>query len=120
MKHPSIQKAQALFRTQSAAYHKKIAAAQLRCRHRHIGECELTQHSGWLERPERVCMKCGLSEIGWGCGHHALTITDNIQIVQEISRSQLQQQRLGLHITEENKYRPLSALIEEWLKDKLR
>lgn len=48
------------------AYAETVKAVVLRCEHSHVAECIEIQ-------PEwRICLDCGLTDEGWGCGYQLL------------------------------------------------
>jgi hypothetical protein len=56
----------------------------LDCKHKDLAECEY-QPSDWgpAYAPLRMCLNCGLAEVGWGCGYKVLT-TDSL--IKKIDR----------------------------------
>ena len=62
--------ARAALMSAQAAYNLAIRRSILRCKHTDIRECDYQPYE-YLDTdpPRRVCMCCGLSEIGWGGGH---------------------------------------------------
>lgn len=92
---------------------KKVRAAMLECvatitnfqkacKHDEIAECEYEPMEFVSSMPPcRVCLNCGLSEDGWGCGYLVLKAPD--EKVGRIDRERLYQLREGLHITDDYK-----------------
>jgi hypothetical protein len=79
-----------------------IADVQKKCKHKELAECEY--QTGYFDSafpPTRVCLSCGLSEDGWGCGYIVLKAPD--EKVGRINRDRLYQLREGLRITEDDK-----------------
>lgn len=58
------------------------------CKHKQIGEATYKPSEyGNSEPPERVCLRCGLREVGWGIGHIVLTYNDEF-IVAKLTRQE--------------------------------
>lgn len=53
-----------------SAHNLVLRRAILRCKHTDIRECDY-YHCEYInsDPSRRICMRCGLSEIGWGTGH---------------------------------------------------
>lgn len=69
-----------------------VKGAQLHCSHKHLGECDYKplEILGSLP-PVRICLSCGLTEEGWGCGYQVLTS----ETVTRLSRDELYSLRCG-------------------------
>lgn len=62
--------ARAALMSAQRAYNLAIRRSILRCKHTDIRECDYQPYEYLAADPSRrVCMCCGLSEIGWGTGH---------------------------------------------------
>jgi len=55
--------------------------------------------SDFLGQPVRICLKCGMSELGWGPGY--LVLTDEFRAT--VTRSEYRDWSVGLFITDEKK-----------------
>lgn len=74
-----------------------VAGAQSHCAHRQLGECDYHPSEYFSALPPiRVCLTCGLSEEGWGCGYSILTNPSQ----RKISRQQLYSLRVGSTINQ--------------------
>lgn len=87
-----------------AALITSIYAHQLKCEHKHIAEAPWEQSQWSSSTPEeRICLHCGLSEIGWGIGFQTLKHKYPVSI----TRDDLRQLWRGMRLTEEKKCRIL-------------
>lgn len=78
-----------------------ISYVQNKCNHTNIAECDY-QPSEFFNAlaPMRVCLDCGLSEEGWGCGFQVLREKVAGLTPRKISRDDLYAIRCGKHITQ--------------------
>lgn len=84
---------------------RAVASLQRRCRHSHIAECEYEGGAWHTHEPERICLDCGMTEIGWGPGYQVLKPMKWSQIatVAKIERNDLYKLRQGIRITDDHK-----------------
>jgi hypothetical protein len=73
-----------------------IIYAQEHCTHGDIAECDYSS-SYYRDTfpPIRICLGCGLTEEGWGCGYRTLVERDNQLSPRRISRDLLYKLRIG-------------------------
>lgn len=78
-----------------------ISSVQEQCEHNHIAECDY-QPSEFFNAlaPMRVCLECGLSEEGWGCGFKVLKEKIEGLSPRKISRQDLYSIRCGKYISQ--------------------
>lgn len=55
----------------------------------------------YCDPPKRICLDCGLTEEGWGCGH--IVLKNQSPFVGNIDRNVLNSLHVGLNITDEMK-----------------
>jgi hypothetical protein len=118
---PSLAQAKADLQEAERVFRKKVAAAQKRCSHQALVECdyEETPVLGGCLRPWRCCQRCGISEEGWGCGYLLLKEPEECQI-QSVSRQRLFAMCEGLRIHEDTKgpllrrETTVRELIDQW------
>jgi hypothetical protein len=80
---------------------RTIESVQATCEHNNVAECEYKSSEFFNALPPmRVCLDCGLSEEGWGCGFRILR--EKIAGLQprRISREDLYSIRCGKYITQ--------------------
>lgn len=84
---------------------KAICRVQQKCTHEQIAECEYYSNGYSSLCPERICLNCGMTEEGWGCGYLILTgnLTGNNFNIGKISRDELYRLRQGLRIQHNHK-----------------
>lgn len=78
-----------------------ISSVQSECKHESIAECDYKPSEFFNALPPmRVCLECGLSEEGWGCGFRVLR--EKIAGLQprRISREDLYSIRCGQYISQ--------------------
>lgn len=73
-----------------------VIDVQTHCNHDHIAEWNT------LSPPLRICLHCGLTEEGWGCGFTVLINKTELG-VPSIDREKFLELRQGAFIREENK-----------------
>jgi hypothetical protein len=96
---PSIERAVIELKAATKKLKQTVATCQKRCKHAHIAECEYIPSKGYgAFAPIRICLSCGMTEDGWGCGY--LVLRGN---AEKIERDKLYELRQGLRITEEHK-----------------
>lgn len=78
-----------------------INSVQAECKHNHVAECDY-QPSEFFNSlaPMRVCLDCGLSEEGWGCGFQVLKEKTTKLSPRKISRQDLYSIRCGKYISQ--------------------
>ena len=78
-----------------------ITSVQSECNHTNIAECDY-QPSEFFNAlaPMRVCLDCGLSEEGWGCGFKVLRERVVGLSPRKISRQDLYSIRCGKYISQ--------------------
>lgn len=98
---PSIESALVALGLAGKKYRQVVKRQQICCKHpqSELIECEYLAFSGGGSlAPMRVCLKCGMSEQGWGCGY--LVLRGNARVVL---RDDLYSFRHGLMVTEDDK-----------------
>jgi hypothetical protein len=79
-----------------------VRAVQKKCKHNQQAECDYVPcEFGNSSPPIRICLDCGLTEEGWGCGYKVLKNQD--PFVGRIGRDKLYQLRFGVMIDSELK-----------------
>jgi hypothetical protein len=78
------------------------------CKHEYIAECSEMDGADW-----RICLDCGLTEEGWGCGYEILIAES--ERVGTIDRDKLLQLRT-VSLWQRDHGRPLDHRIKKWLK----
>lgn len=78
---------------------KEIDSLQDKCSHKNIAEAGYIPSSYWRKAtpPIRICLDCGLTEDGWGCGYKILR-TEN---PSKIDRNILYSKRKGKYYFQE-------------------
>lgn len=78
-----------------------ISSVQAECKHDHVAECDY-QPSEFFNAlpPMRVCLECGISEEGWGCGFKVLKEKIQGLSPRQISRKDLYYIRCGKYISQ--------------------
>lgn len=81
-----------------------ICETQVSCKHPTVVEAPAI-HSpyGRSTPPFRVCMQCGMSEEGWGCGYIVLHGEPGRELTTVPTRAELNAHTRGLHIAERDK-----------------
>lgn len=80
---------------------RTVESAQGACEHNNVAECDYKPSEFFNTLPPmRVCLDCGLSEEGWGCGFRVLR--EKIAGLQprRISREDLYSIRCGTYISQ--------------------
>jgi hypothetical protein len=78
---------------------KVIESVQDDCKHENIAECDYhPSEYGYSSLPLRVCLDCGVSEEGWGCGFRVLVEKQKGLSPRQISRDDLYSVRCGKFI----------------------
>lgn len=78
-----------------------INAVQSDCLHESIAECDYKPSEFFNAlAPMRVCLDCGLSEEGWGCGFRILREKVSGLTPRKISREDLYSIRCGKYISQ--------------------
>jgi hypothetical protein len=76
-----------------------VRYVQKHCNHEKLAECDYNHRETFSSDPPiRICLECGLTEEGWGCGYKVLSAA-----VSKIDRKELYRRREGLMITDEMK-----------------
>lgn len=78
----------------------------LTCAHDDIAECDS------MVPPWRICMNCGLTEEGWGCGYEVLS-ADSTRI-GTIDRGRMLDHRT-VSLWQRNYGEPLADRVDDWL-----
>lgn len=90
-------------RLKSAQYDLDVVinSVQAECKHEHVAECDY-QPSEFFNAlpPMRVCLECGLSEEGWGCGFKVLKEKIQGLSPRQINRKDLYSIRCGKYISQ--------------------
>lgn len=77
---------------------------QLVCKHPTLAECDYEPSNyGTALPPLRICLSCGMTEPGWGCGNIILVQDDEKFGVSRVPRNTVYSLRQGLMITNEMK-----------------
>jgi hypothetical protein len=96
-----------------AAKQKRLAVAEMafiatvrdvqkKCKHKFLAECDYRPSDyGSASPPIRICLDCGLTEEGWGCGF--IVLKRDEEFVGKISRDKLYSLRKGVIIDSELK-----------------
>lgn len=71
-----------------------ICSVQRSCTHQHIAECK-----DLLNEPARVCLHCGIHEVGWGCGYIVLK-NNTLMGLPTITSQQYYSLKQGIYINE--------------------
>jgi hypothetical protein len=72
--HPSLVRIEARQAEWKAKHKAAVVALQLSCPHLALAECTYHGfHHGGSMPPIRICLACGLTEEGWGCGNIVLS-----------------------------------------------
>lgn len=71
--------------------------AQSTCEHSNIAECD-SYSSFTTQPPIRICLDCGITEEGWGCGYKFLREKQADLSPRGISRDKLYSLRVGKFI----------------------
>lgn len=67
--NPLVSTARGNLAAAKAALRQAVIEATTTCQHEHIAECAYRPLEHMASLPtQRVCLSCGLSEVGWGCG----------------------------------------------------
>lgn len=78
-----------------------VDAVQSECTHENIAECDYKPLEFFDSlAPMRVCLECGLSEEGWGCGFKVLKEKIEGLSPRKISRDDLYSIRCGKYISQ--------------------
>jgi len=79
-----------------------VAHAQDKCTHGNIAECDYSS-SDYRDTfpPIRICLDCGLTEEGWGCGYRTLVEKSSQLSPRGISRDMLYKLRIGKFIKQQ-------------------
>lgn len=78
-----------------------INEVQSECSHDNIAECDYKPSEFFnAQPPMRVCLDCGMSEEGWGCGFKVLREKVAGLTPRKISREDLYSIRCGKYITQ--------------------
>ena len=78
-----------------------INYVQNTCNHTNIAECNYQPSEFFSAQPPmRVCLDCGVSEEGWGCGFQVLREKVTGLAPRKISRDDLYSIRCGKYITQ--------------------
>lgn len=91
-----IRRAQLKLQKAQVAAHQACYEAFCSCKHQTVAEADYHPSSFGSSPPWRICLTCGLGEVGWGCGYLVLTAKQ----VEPISRKeifQLMQARIQDH-----------------------
>lgn len=76
-----------------------VNKVQASCPHNNIAECDYQPSEFFSANPPiRICLECGLSEEGWGCGYSVLVEKQNGLSLRQISRDTLYSMRVGKFI----------------------
>lgn len=72
-----------------------VLSVQTECNHKDIAECGYS-YSDYRDTfsPIRICLDCGITEEGWGCGYKTLIQRDGFS-PRVISREDLYKLRIG-------------------------
>ena len=88
--------------TVTSQYVSVVRTVQKSCRHKQLAECEYKSFVfGDSLPPIRLCLDCGLTEQGWGCGYKVLVAPD--ELIGRIDREKIYALRTGVFITDEKK-----------------
>jgi hypothetical protein len=68
----AIQRAQLKMRQAASAHSKACYEAFCSCKHTFVAEADYQPSDFGSSPPWRVCLSCGLGEVGWGCGYLVL------------------------------------------------
>lgn len=75
-----------------------VLSIQTDCKHKDIAECDYScADYRDTSPPIRICLDCGITEEGWGCGYRTLIETDGFS-PRVISRENLYKLRIGKFI----------------------
>lgn len=102
-----------------------VRSVQKSCKHKQLAECDHQSFHQSFEfgdslPPIRICLDCGLTEQGWGCGYKVLVAPD--ERIGHIEREKIYGLRVGVFITNEKKGQLLrreitiDALIDKAVK----
>ena len=86
---------------------KVVRRIVLTCPHKHVAECSEMDGADW-----RVCLDCGLTDEGWGCGYQVLTPA--LERVGSISRDKLLNIRTA-SLWQQNYGKPIHAQVDKFL-----
>jgi hypothetical protein len=76
---------------------------QAGCEHERVAECDYEPSNyGNSLPPLRICLRCRMTETGWGSGFNVLRATKGVGVVK-IDRDQLYRERRGLAIRDDHK-----------------
>lgn len=96
---PSIERALAALNAAKKTLKSAVATQQKKCKHVKIAECDYVPSNGYgAFVPIRICLSCGMTEEGWGCGYIVLKGT-----AVPIDRNELYTKRQGLMILDKHK-----------------
>lgn len=80
---------------------RTIESVQAACEHNNVAECDYKPSEFFNALPPmRVCLDCGLSEEGWGCGFRVLREKIVGLQPQRVSREDLYSIRCGQYISQ--------------------
>jgi hypothetical protein len=78
-----------------------IKKAQTTCKHKHLREVDYKKLYESCLPPFRICLDCGMTEDGWGCGYIVLRGGD--EAIPSIGRDEAYRLRRGLMIWDDHK-----------------
>ena len=81
-----------------------VRMVQIVCPHKEVAECNY-RPSDYFDAlpPIRICLHCGMTEDGWGCGYLVLGPHHADAAMARIDRDELYRLRQGLSITDKHK-----------------
>ena len=81
-------------------FNDALKELQKTCTHEEVGECNYEPYRYFNDDPPmRVCLNCGMTETGWGCGYLVL----KNERVYKLTRKEVQKERAGLQINDSHK-----------------
>ena len=99
---PEVKQALESLETAKNIFQTAVRSAQKQCEHNHLVECDYERDFEFPRPPLRLCLDCGMTEEGWGCGYKVLKIKEKFGVTL-INRNKLLPQRMGLFIREKEK-----------------
>mgnify|MGYP001568327781 CR=1 FL=1 len=97
---PKLERLRAKIEQARLALEEAVAAEQAVCKHEHLAECDYKPLYEGALPPMRMCLSCGMTEDGWGCGYVVLNGK-----ASPIGRDALYAKRSGLAIQDCHKGR---------------
>lgn len=97
-------------------YRQVVGLIQGTCSHSNIAESKY-RSSDQSGPPYRICLNCGLTEEGWGCGYHFLKDDLMSNPAVTITREELYAQRHGVIVRQDmDDNRNLIRMILKWIE----